>query len=87
MNVDFVTKSDLDRFKNDLFEEIKRLLPNQNDTSKKWLKTSEVRKILDCSPGTLQNLRIKKIIEFTKIGGTIYYSSESINKALEQNKK
>jgi hypothetical protein len=36
---------------------------------KKWLKSSEVKKMLGISPGTLQNLRINGMLPFTKIGG------------------
>jgi hypothetical protein len=53
--------------------------------SKKWLKSSEVRKMLNISPGTLQNLRINGTLRFTKIGSIMYYKLEDINRVLEGN--
>lgn len=87
MNIEIVTKQDIDQLKLELLEEIRKIKPDNIQISKKWLKTNEVRDILKCSPGTLQNLRIQGVIEFTKFGGTLYYSADSINKALEQNKR
>jgi hypothetical protein len=49
---------------------------------KKWLKSYEVKKILNISTGTLQNLRSNGTLPHTKIGGLIYYDAELINKVL-----
>ena len=54
---------------------------------KQRLKSSEVRKLLKISPGTLQNLRINGTLSFTKIGSIIYYSYEDIEAMLDSNKK
>jgi hypothetical protein len=87
MNVEILTKQDIEQLKQELLEEIRKVQPDHKEINKKWLKTNEVCDILKCSPGTLQNLRIQRVIEFTKFGGTLYYSADSINKALEQNKR
>ena len=50
---------------------------------KPWLKSNDVQKLLRVSPGTLQNLRLKGILRFTRIGGSLYYKQEDIDKALE----
>ncbi|EHQ25081.1 helix-turn-helix domain-containing protein [Mucilaginibacter paludis] len=50
-------------------------------------KSCEVRKMLNISPGTLQNLRINGTLRFTKIGSIMYYKLEDINKVLEGNGK
>ncbi len=55
-------------------------------TTKKWLRSTEVRKLLGISPGTLQNLRINSTLPFTKIGGVIYYDSQDINEMLSSNR-
>jgi predicted site-specific integrase-resolvase len=55
--------------------------------SKKWLKSNEVRKLLNISPGTLQNLRINGTLRYTKMGSIIYYKQEDINKVLEGNRR
>jgi helix-turn-helix protein len=49
---------------------------------KKWLKSYEVKKILNISTGTLQNLRSNGTLPYTKIGGLIYYDAELINKVM-----
>ena len=87
MAATIITVEDLIEFKIDLLEEIKKIVESQNTASiKKWLKSTEVRKLLNISPGTLQNLRINGTLSYTKIGGTIYYANQDIDKLLEQNK-
>ena len=86
MNVELLTKNDLDNLRDSLLKEL-RVMMGSAPASKKWLKSSEVREILGCSPGTLQNLRVNGTLEYTKIGGTIYYSSDSVNAVFEKNKR
>ena len=78
MIAEFITKTDLQEFKKELFVEIKSYLTSTDMPTKAWLKSNEVRKILLCSHGTLQNLRINGTLTPTKIGGTWYYSNEQI---------
>ena len=85
MNVELITREDLREFKNELLNEIKQIMQPGQGQSKKWLKSSEVRKMLNLSPGTLQNLRINGTLRFTKIGSIMYYKLEDINKVLEGN--
>ena len=61
-------------------------ISKKEEQPKKWLKSSEVKKLLRISPGTLQNLRINGTLTYTKIGGSIFYSYEEIIKVMEQNK-
>ena len=83
MNVELITKEDLKLFKTELLTEIRQLIKPRKDQSKQWLKSAEVRKVLNISPGTLQNLRINGTLRFTKIGGMMYYKLEDITKLLE----
>ena len=84
MSVEIVTKEDLVLFKSELISEITKLVkPVSQSQSKQWLKSAEVRKLLNISPGTLQNLRINGTLRYTKIGGTMYYKSADITKLLE----
>jgi hypothetical protein len=83
MNVELVTKEDLRELENNLLNAIKLInKPGQGEV-KKWLKSVEVRKLLNISPGTLQNLRINGTLRYTKIGGIMYYKLEDINTILE----
>ena len=86
MNVELVTKEDLKELENNLLNAIKLInKPGQGEV-KKWLKSVEVRKLLNISPGTLQNLRINGTLSYTKIGGMMYYKLEDIHKVLEGGK-
>ena len=81
-----LTKGDLEDFKTEFFNEIKGLLTSSNSgTTKAWLRSSEVRKLLGISPGTLQNLRVNGSLPFTRIGGIVYYKQEDLTKLLESN--
>ena len=87
MTLAILTKEDLHEFKTELLADIKKIIKSEdNATSKKWLKSKEVIKLLNISPGTLQNLRINSTLTFTKIGGTIYYDNTDIEKLLSANK-
>jgi len=81
-----LTREDLDRFKQDVINEIRSLIENQKVESKKWIKNTEVKKMLNISHSTLQALRANGTLSYTKVGGTIYYDTEEIDKLLEQNK-
>lgn len=87
MNVELITKEDLDHFGKDLLKQIKELLEGKQSTQKKWLKSAEVRKLLNISPGTLQNLRINGTLRFTKIGGIMYYALEDLQALLDGSQK
>lgn len=86
MNIELITKADFHSFKNEIVEEIKKLVQPQTDQSE-WLKSADVTEMLGCSPGTLQNLRVSGKLPFTKIGGTIYYSRKDVLNVLEANKR
>lgn len=81
---ELLTKEDLERFKVELFEELRKLDPSQHQdiATKEWLKSCEVRKLLGISPGTLQNLRVNGTLPYTKIGSLMYYWYEDIRKLL-----
>jgi hypothetical protein len=82
-----VTLADLADFKIELLADFKKLLrENRGQPTKKWLKSHEVRKLLDISPGTLQHLRVNGTLPFTKIGSVIFYDYDDIQ-AMLQNRK
>ncbi len=81
-----VTLGDLDQFRSELLKDIKYLLslkPTIHD--KQWLKSFEVRKLLNISSGTLQHLRDTGRLPFSKVGGIIYYEYEGIKNMMETN--
>ncbi len=83
-----LTVGDFDNFKQDLINEIKSLLKDTTATQgKKWLKSSEVKKLLGISTGTLQNLRINGSLSYSKVGGIIFYDYTEIVKLIESNEQ
>ena len=82
-----LTTEDLREFKIELLEEFKELLKSQTSFKpKKWLRSPEVRKLLDISPGTLQNLRINGTLPYSKMGVVIYYEYADILKVMQANR-
>jgi hypothetical protein len=82
LNHQLVTKKDLLNVVNVLLKEL--LSAKKEAKPAQWLKSSEVRKLLRISPGTLQNLRINGTLNFKRIGGIIYYKYEDIQNMLEE---
>jgi len=78
-----LTQSDLHEFKNSLMMELKELIHLKSEP-KKWLRSAEVRTLLNISPGTLQNFRINGTLSFNRIGGIIYYKYDDLQKLLEK---
>lgn len=81
--IEMITREDLKQFKSELLDEIKQIMKPGQGQSKQWLKSVDVRKMLNISPGTLQNLRINGTLRYTKIGGMMYYKLQDIHKVLE----
>ena len=86
MAIEVITREDLNEFRTLLLSDLKEIFNSKSQQTKLWLKSNEVRKLLNISPGTLQNLRINGTLSYTKIGGTMYYAYADIEKVLELNK-
>lgn len=84
MKMDIITMEDLKQFKTDFLEQMKEIVGkgSQNEPTA-WLRSAAVRKMLNISAGTLQNLRINGSLPFRKIGGTMFYSKAVIEKLLK----
>jgi hypothetical protein len=83
MTNELLTREDLQQFRMQLLNELKEVLQQSKQSTKQWLKSSEVRKMLGISHGTLQNLRITRSLPYTKLGGIMFYKYEDIEKILE----
>lgn len=86
MAVQVITLEDLNEFRNLLLNDLKEIIHSKPQQTKQWLKSKEVRKLLNISPGTLQNLRINGTLSYTKVGGIMYYDNKDIEKLLNGNK-
>ena len=85
MPTNVVTIDDLMLFKEQLLDAILEALEQKENKPKQWLRSREVREMLNISPGTLQNLRINGILPYSKVGGVIFYPAEGIAQVLEEN--
>lgn len=85
MNVEMITREDLQNLKTEIIAELKSILSQDKPTDSTWLRSAQVRKMLSISPGTLQNLRIQGHLRFTKIGGCFFYSQSDIAAMLNPN--
>jgi len=83
MDIEVITKEDLQEFRAQLLEDIQRLLsPPEAKRVKPWLKNLEVRKLLGISSNTLQRLRSAGKLRSSKVGGVHYYRYEDIERLL-----
>lgn len=87
MPAEIITKDDLQIFKEELLTELRAIISQPVTEQKEWLKSEDVRQMLGLSPGSLQNLRIKGDLPYTKLGGTLYYSYADVVKVLNANKR
>lgn len=82
-----LTIGDLEDFKDEMLNEIKLIIKESKGLpGKKWLKSTEVKKLLGISHGFLQTLRDTGTLPFTKIGGSIYYDYEDIHSMMAARK-
>ena len=85
MPTEIITKEDLEYFRIQLLNDLKQLqISSTQKPLKEWLKGSEVRKLLNISAGTLQNLRITGKLRSTKVGGIYFYRYQDIEKLFQQ---
>lgn len=84
MQIELITKKDLEIFRLQLLADLQELLKHNLKNQKQWLKSSEVRAMLKISSGTLQNLRINRKVNPTRVGGSFYYRLDEIEMLLER---
>jgi len=89
MTYDIITREDLERFRLQLLNDLTQILnrSDQAEANKEWLRSCEVRKMLGISNGTLQNLRIRNLLPYKKIGGLMFYKYQDIVKLLEGDRR
>jgi hypothetical protein len=86
MEINFLTVEEFRKFKNELLEEIKQVVKNQNSELKiKWVRTRELKKCLWLSDSQIQTMRINGALPYTTLGKTYYYNLEEIAAILDKN--
>lgn len=85
-----IKKDDLDAFKSELVNELMNQLKpliNGAKTPPAYLKSKDVKKILGCSDSTLQHYRNTGKLEFKKVGGSFFYTNDSLEKMMNSESK
>lgn len=82
---EIVTKEDLRQFGLLLVDKIRVTIQEIAQVQKEslqpeWLKSKTVRKMLDISAGSVQNLRMTQKVRFKKVLGSYYYNKEDLLK-------
>ncbi|MBK9391765.1 MAG: helix-turn-helix domain-containing protein [Bacteroidetes bacterium] len=85
MQIEVITKEDLKSLQDEITQ-IKFMFQDKLTEHRKWIKSTDVCKMLNISNGTLQTLRINRTLPFTKVGGTIFYEYDEIIAVLNKNK-
>ena len=88
MMSDWITKDDLRQFQILLLHEIGTMIKEVNkncgdETETEWLKSRAIRRIMDISPGTLQNLRVTRKVRVRKVMGSYYYNKSDVMKLFD----
>lgn len=82
-----ITTDDLEKLKRELLEEIKILLTSRpSAVPNGWLKSVQVRELLNLSPNKLLTLRNSGILPYSKVGRIIYFASSDVEKLLTKRK-
>jgi len=80
-----LTKEELDQFKVESLSEIKQLLEPQTKKAQ-YMRSADVRKMLNISDSTLQTMRINGTIPAYKLDSSWFYKYEEIVEAIENGK-
>jgi len=78
MSQEFITKDDLEIFRQALLHDIKSLMQPLVKDNVQWLRCSEVRKLLKISTGTIQNLRISGKLKSNRVGSIHFYKRSDV---------
>ena len=79
MAAEIITHEDLQLFKEELLSEIRNLFNiQQQPSAKKWIKSYQVLEMLGISAGTLQTMRKKGAIPYSRMGGLMLYDYDAI---------
>jgi hypothetical protein len=79
-----ISKEDFDQFKKELIDEIKQIIQPSINNKTQWLRSSDVRELLNISDSTLQTFRINGTIPAYKLDSTWFYKYDEIIEALEK---
>ena len=83
-----VTLDDLEKFRINLLMDIRKMLEGQlAKPPKRWIKSCEVKKLLNISGGTLLTLRKTGQLPYKRVGGLMFYDAAEIDLTLTSPKR
>jgi hypothetical protein len=82
MATEVVTVEDLEKFRIRLLVDLAKMM-QRPERVEPLLRSGEVRKMLNISPGTLQKLRIKGVLPYSRLDGSYRYKVSDVQKAIE----
>lgn len=82
---EIITKEDLRQFGLQLLDKMRIIVQETTHVQteiaqSEWLKSKAVKKLLDISAGSVQNLRVTQKVRFKKVLGSYYYNKEDLQK-------
>lgn len=82
---EIITKEDLRQFGLQLLDKMRIIVQETTHAQTElvqpeWLKSKAVKKLLDISAGSVQNLRVTQKVRFKKVLGSYYYNKEDLQK-------
>ena len=82
---EIITKEDLRQFGLQLLDKMRIIVLESTHVQTElaqpqWLKSKAVKKLLDISAGSVQNLRVTQKVRFKKVLGSYYYNKEDLQK-------
>jgi len=82
---EIVTKEDLRQFGLLLLDKIQAVFKDKDSgrietLEPEWIRSKSVRKLLDISAGSVQNLRMTQKVRFKKVLGSYYYNKKDLLK-------
>ncbi|MCF6142455.1 DNA-binding protein [Flavobacterium sp. K77] len=82
---EIITKEDLRQFGLQLLDKMRIIVQESTHVQTEleqpqWLKSKAVKKLLDISAGSVQNLRVTQKVRFKKVLGSYYYNKEDLQK-------
>ena len=86
MNLDLITKNDLNDFKLELVNLITEIISKGQPKKKEILSNEDVKDLLGISSGTLRKYRITGKISYTKIDNILYYKYDDVIKLIDSNR-
>jgi hypothetical protein len=82
MSAEIVTMQDLERFRVRLLADLAKMM-QKPESLEPLMRSGQVRKMLNISPGTLRKLRAKGILSYARLDGSFRYRLADVKKALE----